>query len=190
MKKWLKKSFRLAKHWITENCCELRQSIALKREQVLLDYLYFDSAKSFALDHGVTLSEHGNTPSDDALIVELNIDGKDYPIHMKKELTSQMVSLKKQNLKASEYAKKSIDEIFPKEVFEKSIMQKTTIGESIIAVNEGDGSFSIKVLPKWVQLSCVCGITCTDLNKDGNLDLVLGGNNFEFKPQYSRIDAN
>lgn len=123
-------------------------------------------------------------------IVTRNIDGKDYPIHMKKELTAQMVSLKKQNLKASEYAKKSIDEIFPKEVFEKSIMQKTTIGESIIAVNEGDGSFSIKKLPNWVQLSCVCGISCLDLNKDGNLDLVLGGNNFEFKPQYSRIDGN
>ncbi|MEL4455326.1 VCBS repeat-containing protein [Lutimonas vermicola] len=123
-------------------------------------------------------------------IVTRNIDGKDYPIHMKKELTTQMVSLKKQNLKASEYARRSIDELFPKEVFEKSIMNKTTLGESIIAINEGGGKFKVKNLPNWVQLSCVCGITCTDLNNDGNLDLILGGNNFEFKPQYSRIDAN
>ena len=123
-------------------------------------------------------------------IVTRNIDGKDYPIHMKKELTTQMVSLKKQNLKASEYAQKSIDELFPKEVFEKSIMNKTTLGESIIAINEGDGKFKVQKLPDWVLLSCVCGITCTDLNNDGHLDLILGGNNFEFKPQYSRIDAN
>ena len=123
-------------------------------------------------------------------IVTRNIGGKDYPIHMKKELTTQIVSLKKQNLKASEYAQKSIDELFPKEVFEKSIMNKTTLGESIIAINEGNGKFKVKNLPNWVQLSCVCGITCTDLNNDGNLDLILGGNNFEFKPQYSRIDAN
>ena len=123
-------------------------------------------------------------------IVTRNIDGKDYPIHMKKELTTQMVSLKKQNLKASEYAQKSIDELFPKEVFEKSIMNKTTLGESIIAINEGSGKFKVQKLPDWVQLSCVCGITCTDLNNDGHLDLILGGNNFEFKPQYSRIDAN
>ena len=41
-----------------------------------------------------------------------------------------------------------------------------------------------------MQLSCVCGIMCTDVNNDGNLDIVLGGNNFEFKPQYSRLDAN
>ncbi len=123
-------------------------------------------------------------------IVTRNIDGKDYPIHMKRELTSQLVSLKKQNLKASEYAKKSIDELFPAEIFEKSIMNKTTIAESIVAINEGDGKFTIKVLPNWVQLSCVCGITCTDINSDGHLDLILGGNNFEFKPQYSRFDAN
>jgi hypothetical protein len=123
-------------------------------------------------------------------IVTRNINGKDYPIHMKKELTAQLVSLKKQNLKASEYAKKSIDELFPKEVFEKSIMNQVNMGESIIAINEGNGEFKTKKLPDWVQLSCVCGITCTDLNNDGNLDLILGGNNFEFKPQYSRIDAN
>ena len=123
-------------------------------------------------------------------IVTRNIDGKDYPIHMKKELTNQMVMLKKQNLKASEYAKKSIDELFSKDVFEKSIMRQANMGESIIAINEGNGKFKTKKLPDWVQLSCVCGITCTDLNMDGNLDLILGGNNFEFKPQYSRIDAN
>lgn len=123
-------------------------------------------------------------------IVTRHRDGKDYPIHMKKELTSQMVSLKKQNLKASEYASKSIDELFPEDVFDKSIMNQAIIGESIVAVNEGNGKFKVKKLPDWVQLSCVCGITCTDLNKDGNLDLILGGNNFEFKPQYSRMDAN
>jgi len=123
-------------------------------------------------------------------IVTQHIDGKDYPLHMKKELTSQLVSLKKQNLKASEYAQKSIDELFPKEVFEKSIMNKTTLGESVVAFNDGNGQFTIKKLPNWVQFSCVCGITCTDVNNDGNLDLILGGNNFEFKPQYSRLDAN
>ena len=116
--------------------------------------------------------------------------GKDYPIHMKKELTAQIVSLKKQNLKASVYAKKSIDELFPKEIFDNSIMKQSTISETIIAVNEGNGSFTVQKLPSNVQFSCVCGIVCTDINNDGNLDIVMAGNNFEFKPQYSRLDAN
>ena len=123
-------------------------------------------------------------------IITRNFDGKDYPIHMKKEMTSQMVSLKKQNLKASEYAKKSVDELFTEEVFQNTIMKKTTISETIIAINEGDGKFTIKKLPSQVQLSSVCGITTYDVNNDGNLDIIMGGNNFEFKPQYSRLDAN
>jgi hypothetical protein len=117
-------------------------------------------------------------------------EGKDYPIHMKKELTGQLVSLKKQNLKASVYAKKSIDELFAKEKVENSIMKKNNISETIIAVNEGKGNFTVKKLPSRVQFSCVCGIICADINKDGNLDLIMAGNNFEFKPQFSRLDAN
>ena len=123
-------------------------------------------------------------------IVTQHENGKDYPIHQKRELTEQMVKLKKQNLKASDYAKRSVDELFPPEIFENSIMRQSSISESVIAINEGGGKFSIKELPSRVQLSCVCGITCTDVNNDGNLDLILGGNNFEFKPQFSRLDAN
>ncbi|MGB5645858.1 VCBS repeat-containing protein [Muriicola sp.] len=123
-------------------------------------------------------------------IVTLNENGKDYPLHQKKELTNQIVSLKKQNLKASEYAKKTVNELWSAEVFGNSIMRKSGISESVIAINEGDGQFSIKILPPRVQLSCICGISCADVNKDGYIDLIMGGNNFEFKPQYSRLDAN
>jgi hypothetical protein len=123
-------------------------------------------------------------------IVTQNYDGGDYPIHQKKELTSQLVSLKKQNLKASDYAKRTIEELFPKEVIDNAIVKKASISESVIAINEGDGKFTIKKLPQRVQFSCICGITCTDVNQDGNLDLIMAGNNYEFKPQFSRLDAS
>ncbi|QLG45736.1 VCBS repeat-containing protein [Costertonia aggregata] len=123
-------------------------------------------------------------------IVTQNFNGKDYPLHQKKELTEQMVKLKKENLKASDYAKRTIEELFEKEVFEKSIVKTAAISESVIAINEGGGKFTIKKLPSRVQLSCVCGISCTDINNDGHLDLIMAGNNFEFKPQYSRLDAS
>ena len=122
-------------------------------------------------------------------IVTYTADGKDYPILQKKELTAQLVSLKKQNLKASDYAKRTIQELFPKEIIANSIVKETTTTSSVIAYNDGDGQFTIKLLPQRVQFSCICGITCTDLNNDGFLDIVMAGNNFEFKPQYSRLDA-
>lgn len=123
-------------------------------------------------------------------IVTRNFDGKDYPVHMKKELTTQLVSLKKVNLKASDYAKRSIDELFTSEILNNSILKTAAVSESIIAVNLGNGKFEIQKLPFRVQLSSVSGITTLDINGDGNLDLIMGGNNFEFKPQYSRLDAS
>ena len=41
-----------------------------------------------------------------------------------------------------------------------------------------------------VQLSSVNAIHCTDINKDGLPDLILGGNNFGLQPQFSRLDAS
>jgi hypothetical protein len=123
-------------------------------------------------------------------VVTQNQDGKDYPLHQKQEMTTQLVSLKKQNIKASDYAKRTVQELFPKEMIDNAIQKKAVISNSIIAINNGNGNFGIKDLPQNVQLSCVCGITCTDINNDGNLDLIMGGNDFEFKPQYSRLDAN
>jgi enediyne biosynthesis protein E4 len=114
----------------------------------------------------------------------------DYPIHMRKELTAQLPNLKKQNLKASDYAKRTIQELFKPNVINNSLVKTVNISESVIAVNEGNGRFSILKLPDRVQWSCVCGILCTDVNNDGIPDLVMGGNFYEFKPQYSRQDAS
>ncbi len=116
-------------------------------------------------------------------------NGKDYPIHQKKEITSQIVSLKKENLKASDYAKRSIDELFSKSVLDKATVKEVNTVQSIIAINNGNANFTIKNLPDRVQLSCICGIACADVNDDGNVDILLGGNDFEYKPQYSQLDA-
>ncbi|MGK0251294.1 MAG: hypothetical protein ACI81G_000730 [Gammaproteobacteria bacterium] len=123
-------------------------------------------------------------------ITTLQKNGKDFPIHQKKEITGQISVLKKQNIKASDYAKRSIDELFSAALIENSITKEVRQSASVIAINDGRGNFEITELPYQVQLSCVCGISCRDLNNDGFKDIIMGGNNFEFKPQYSQLDAN
>ena len=118
------------------------------------------------------------------------INNKDVPIHLKREITGQITSLKKQNLKFSEYATKSIDQLFTKQVLENARVKTISTFASLVAFNNGDGSFIIKELPREAQLSCICKIKCEDINKDGIMDLILAGNNFNYKPQFSRLDAN
>ncbi|MBZ9778614.1 VCBS repeat-containing protein [Psychroflexus sp. CAK8W] len=119
-----------------------------------------------------------------------HINGKDFPLHMKKELTGQIVSLKKKNIKASEYAKKTIQELFSEDIIETTLLKQANTSETLIALNNGDGDFTIKKLPNRVQFSSMNSILCLDLNGDGYKDLVMGGNNHEFKPQFSRLDAS
>ncbi|MEM9075832.1 MAG: VCBS repeat-containing protein [Bacteroidota bacterium] len=117
-------------------------------------------------------------------------NGKDVPVTLKRELTAQLNSLKKENLKFSDFATKSVEELIDSTILEKSIVKEINTTQSIVALNQGDGTFEIKSLPKEVQFSCVCDVNCKDINGDGNLDLILGGNNYDFKPQFSRLDAS
>ncbi|RDI52186.1 VCBS repeat-containing protein [Flavobacterium glaciei] len=123
-------------------------------------------------------------------IASRSIGGKDLPINLKQELAKQIPSIKKKNLSYGDYSKKTFQELFAKEVVDNSIQKTVNIQESVIAINKGNGKFEIKALPKEVQFSSVNTITTMDVNNDGIMDLILGGNQYEFKPQFSRLDAN
>ncbi len=123
-------------------------------------------------------------------ITTRTIDDKDMPLNLKKELAGQIPSIKKKNLSYSDYAKKSFQEIFAQDVVDNSIKKTATIQQSVVAINKGNGNFKVKVLPKEVQFSSVNTICTMDVNKDGILDILLAGNQYGFKPQFSRLDAN
>ncbi|OAB28254.1 Repeat domain-containing protein [Flavobacterium fryxellicola] len=123
-------------------------------------------------------------------IATRSIEGKDFPINLKQELARQIPLIKKKNLSYKDYSTKTFQELFVPEIVSNSIQKTVSIQESIIAINKGNGKFEIKALPKEVQFSSVNSICALDINNDGILDLILGGNQYEFKPQFSRLDAN
>jgi enediyne biosynthesis protein E4 len=123
-------------------------------------------------------------------ITTQTINGKDMPINLKGELAKQLPMIKKKNLSYADYAKKSVQEVFDANLISNSILKTANFQESCIAINKGNGQFEIKVLPKEVQFSSVNTICTLDVNNDGILDIILGGNQYPFKPQFSRLDAN
>ena len=123
-------------------------------------------------------------------ITTRTIGGKDIPVHLKSELAKQIPVIKKKNLSYTDYSKKSFQELFSGSIINNSIQKTVNIQESIIAINKGNGKFEIKTLPKEVQFSSVNTILTLDVNKDGILDIILGGNQYEFKPQFGRLDSN
>lgn len=123
-------------------------------------------------------------------IMSRSIGGKDMPIPLKKELVGQIPSLKKENLKHADYANKSIQDLFPEATIEKALQLEANYFKSVVALNNGNGQFTLVELPAEVQFSCVKAIHAKDLNQDGRIDLVMGGNDSGFMPQFSKLDAS
>ncbi|MEO0735026.1 MAG: CRTAC1 family protein, partial [Bacteroidota bacterium] len=115
---------------------------------------------------------------------------EDWPLAMKRNLTAELTSLKKNSLRHAEYAEKSMRDLFSREALAAAQVWEATYFRSAVAINDGSGRFTLQALPPEVQFSCVCGIACPDLNADGAPDLVLAGNYSGFLPQFGRLDAS
>lgn len=122
-------------------------------------------------------------------ILTSTINGKDMPVFMKHEMEDQIPSLKKKNLKHRDYANKSMQELFSPELIRTCKIRQFNYGASVIAINTGDNRFTVQKLPTELQLSSVNAVHCTDLDEDGKQDIILGGNEYGFLPQFDRLDA-
>lgn len=118
------------------------------------------------------------------------VDGRDVPVFLKREMQDQVPAIKKENLKHSDFAKRSIQELFSQDLLEKSLVQQFNYTKSIVAFNNGKGNFTIQELPAQAQLSVINALYCIDVNKDGFTDIISGGNNSGYPPQFGRLDAS
>jgi len=123
-------------------------------------------------------------------VMTRSVDGNDMPVFLKHEMERQLPLLKKKNLKHGEYAKKTIHDLLPPETLDSAAVLQWNYCASVVAINEGNGHFSIRPLPTMTQLSSINAIQCIDINSDGHTDLLLGGNEFGFLPQFGRLDAS
>ena len=123
-------------------------------------------------------------------ILTRTVEGKDKPVFLRNDLQEQVPSIKKENLKNQDYAQKSIRQLFSPEVLKKAIVKTLNYSSSCVAINNGNGNFNVQKLPYRAQLSSVNAIYCRDVNRDGFIDLITGGNNSGFLPQLEKLDAS
>lgn len=122
-------------------------------------------------------------------ILSKNLQGRDMPVFMKRELIDQLPSLQKQNLKHAEYALKSLPELFDKDLIASATIKEWNEVRSFIAWNEGNGNFTLAAMPYQVQLSSVNAVTIGDFSGDDLPDILSAGNLQTFQPQFGAIDA-
>jgi hypothetical protein len=112
-----------------------------------------------------------------------------YPLVLRHDLTMQIPSLKKKYLKYENYKDQRIEDIFtPEELANTVVMEAYQLASGILW-NE-QGTLQWQQLPTEAQFSSVYAISVDDFDKDGNTDLLLGGNLYRTKPEVGRYDAS
>lgn len=113
-----------------------------------------------------------------------------YPAISRDQFASQLPAIKKRFLMYADYSDKTIDEIFTDE---DRLGLATLVCEETRSAwieNKGNGKFTAHFLPVEAQLAPVNAIACTDINGDGNPDIIMGGNEYQNEVITGRYDAS
>ena len=113
-----------------------------------------------------------------------------FPLALKHDLTRELPGLGKKYSKYEMYKGQQITDIFPPEQLKNAIHLDADVMETSLFINNGLGHFTRESLPLEVQFSPVYAVETGDFNSDGNLDILLGGNLYNVKPEVGRYDAS
>jgi hypothetical protein len=111
-----------------------------------------------------------------------------YPVRGKQCSSEQMPFVSKKFPTYNAFAVADLEDIYGKENLEKALHYSATNFSSIVLLSAGDG-FEIKKLNPYVQTSPINACVISDVNKDGNLDIIGVGNNYAAEVETIRYDT-
>ncbi|HYW96075.1 MAG TPA: VCBS repeat-containing protein, partial [Bacteroidales bacterium] len=112
------------------------------------------------------------------------------PYHLKKPMGRQLSFIEAKFPKFEDYADKSMSEIFSKEQLDNALQLTAYQLHSVAVINNGDGTFSIKKLPKEAQYAPVFDTATDDFDRDSRKELLLTGNFSGTRPREGFYLAN
>ena len=123
-------------------------------------------------------------------IISYNRGDDWYPINSKDEMGKQIPSIiSKKYTKYNEFAGNTIEELFGDNELKGATERMVNTFESVYVENKGKGKFEMHFLPALAQVSKVMVLRTEDVDKDGNLDVLLGGNFNGASMYQARYDA-
>jgi hypothetical protein len=118
------------------------------------------------------------------------IQGTSYPALSRDEIVEQMPFLRKKYNDYASYSTATVNDLFSgTELSDAKKLVADNLATCYIE-NKGNGKFEIRELPVQAQFSPVYAINTLDVNKDGNPDLLLGGNFEKTRVSIGKFDAN
>jgi hypothetical protein len=117
------------------------------------------------------------------------VQGKSYPIYQRSPLLMQIPQLQSKFNTYDEYARATMEDIFPLSSIKDAYQRDCRFFESAYIENRGNGIFRLNALPAEAQISPVFGMLSNDYNSDGFPDLLLVGNSYSTSISDGQYDA-
>ena len=136
------------------------------------------------------IKDFDNNGAVEQIITLFSEDGQSFPMVLKHELEKQLPFIKKRFIKHSDFAGKTIAEIFTEEELNGVLTKKVYNTHTSLLINEGNGKFLLKPLPAEAQYTAIFGIEVLDYDLDGLPDLLLCGNFHDVLPEIGAYDAS
>lgn len=118
------------------------------------------------------------------------LDGREIPFANFKEITKQLVSVKKKFLYAHDFANANMDELFGKQNLENSMVFEVNTLEHMFFENQGDNrSFTSVPLPEELQYSTLNALQFVE-DHSAIQKVLAGGNFFDINIEMGRYDGS
>jgi hypothetical protein len=114
---------------------------------------------------------------------------KEFPAVGREDILKEMISIKKRYTNYKSYAAATMDEVITPEMRNGALRLKSNTSASCFLRNDGNGKFTMIPLPSQAQVSAINGMVVDDFDGDGNLDVMINGNDYGTEVGVGRYDA-
>ena len=118
-----------------------------------------------------------------------NNERKLVPFNGKDDVNKQLNVTRQRFVSYKDFANADFENLLTKEEKKDAIQLDLKYNSSVLVENLGNGQFDMKPLPIQAQYSPINGIVVEDFDQDGNLDILISGNNYGNETSSGRYDA-
>ena len=114
---------------------------------------------------------------------------REFPAHTRDDMVKQIIGMRTTFQNYKSYAVATMNDILTPEQRTGALRLSANNLQSSYIENTGNGKFIMKPLPTQAQVSALNGMIVDDFTGDGNLDVVINGNDFGTEVSVGRYDA-
>lgn len=114
---------------------------------------------------------------------------QEFPYNTRDDLAKQFIQTRQRFQNYAKFSQATIKEVLKPEELQKALVLSANWLKSSYVENKGAGNFEIRELPLQAQFAPVFGMIAQDFDQDGNLDVLLAGNDYGIELGTGRNDA-